>query len=805
MNTKVFLEEINPIGFIDNTIIGKSGTLSLLFRVEETPCYSIDKDTFEDIHQIYFNAFSRFKNHVIVHKQDIYVRKKYDGKQITGDSFISQAEQKHFDGRDYLEHTCYISFSLTNIEGLEESYLRNPFSYKSDIDQRSMEQLNSFLEDVKTVTTQLQQIQKLVITELSKDEVLSYIFQYRNGFYFDSIRNDLKVSDYITDGSKKGVFFCIDEAECLPDSISTEREDTSLLKGNNQLFCSYLETLGVELPYTHIVNQIWKFSEVFKVDFSLKVKQFGQHREFEKDIKRQYELLNDLETELSNEKNIICKYAFNVFLWEESRLFEKAEEKIKSELRLRDIKAYIPKYNSLYNVFLGSLIGNENKLDEDYFFLSDMQSSLALMVHTSTFKDDDKGVRFNERLNLRPFVVDLWNSPQGNTIAARNGIIIASTGGGKSVLALNIAQQYVEQGYKVVIVEFGSSFKQLTQLYPDKGLHIDYDKNTPLGINPFFVPNDEEPDSDKIITLSHFILKFMRDKELKDDAKQEVSLKSLLTAYYKTTGEKNFKTFYKWIEANKEDIFFLYGIRKEFFDVDTFLHVCKDFLDGGSYENVVKENEFSQQIFEKDLIVFELTRIKNDKFLVSVVVSIIMDVIQTKLLDRSSKGLLLFDEYAEVQTVKDDFSGDDMHANVAFCYQKIRKENGSVFTVLQTPDQLRDDEFSRGIISNTQLLFVLPTTETVYDAVIRKFNIKTQSHINLMKSLQNNFKSGEKYSEVFLRILDKDAIVLRLNLSPEKFLAFQTDGDTWSKLQLQAKDKGIEQAIKDKINETKDL
>ena len=80
-------------------------------------------------------------------------------------------------------------------------------------------------------------------------------------------------------------------------------------------------------------------------------------------------------------------------------------------------------------------------------------------------------------------------------------------------------------------------------------------------------------------------------------------------------------------------------------------------------------------------------------------VSIILDVIDKKLLDRSNKGLLLFDEYAEVQTVKDDFGGDDMHATVAFCYQKIRKENGSVMTVLQSPDQLRDDEYSKGIIS----------------------------------------------------------------------------------------------------------
>lgn len=32
-------------------------------------------------------------------------------KVFKGDSFISQAEQKHFNGKEYLEHTSLLSFS----------------------------------------------------------------------------------------------------------------------------------------------------------------------------------------------------------------------------------------------------------------------------------------------------------------------------------------------------------------------------------------------------------------------------------------------------------------------------------------------------------------------------------------------------------------------------------------------------------------------------------------------------------------------------------------------------------------------
>jgi len=59
----------------------------------------------------------------------------------------------------------------------------------------------------------------------------------------------------------------------------------------------------------------------------------------------------------------------------------------------------------------------------------------------------------------------------------------------------------------------------------------------------------------------------------------------------------------------------------------------------------------------------------------------------------------------------DTATGSGIHSSVAFCYQKIRKENGAVYTIVQTPDQLPDDENTKNIIGNTDMLFVLPTKE----------------------------------------------------------------------------------------------
>ena len=203
-----------------------------------------------------------------------------------------------------------------------------------------------------------------------------------------------------------------------------------------------------------------------------------------------------------------------------------------------------------------------------------------------------------------------------------------------------------------------------------------------------------------------------------------------------------------------------------------------------------------KEIASKDFIIFELTQIKKDPFLVSVIMSILFDTIESKILsDRSQRGMLVFDEYAESQAIKDSHSGADIHSTVAFCYQKLRKENGAIMTIIQSPAQLPDNEYTKGIISNTQILYVLPTTNVVYSDVEEMFRFDSKAKKNLMRSIKNDFASKRKYSEVFISFGDKDFKVLRLELSPEKFLAFQTDGSLWQELQERAKETDIQTAI----------
>lgn len=799
-------EVYNILDIMGSSVLTKSGMITVSFFLEQPPCYSLDQIKLEERNNDYFRAFKHMGNNTYVHKQDIYLRNQFDSSIIEGDSFIQQGERRYFDGKDYINHYCFLSFSIAGLSSLESSYVKNPLKYKEHLTKYDSERLSSFLDEVESATAIINSMPQTRLTQLTPSEIQYSIFKYVNGFYQDeTCIRDLDFDTYLKVGDKKGVVLALCDVNFLPDTLSTSVKDESLPHANSTLYSSMLDSLGVHLKYTHVINQIWHFDNAYKSELNTKVRQFGQHRNFGKEIEYEHTQLSALESELTSEGNIICKTHFNILILEEEQYINKAVDYVKNIFNVNDFRCYIPSNANMHDIYSGSVIGQNNALAPYYYFLTDLKSSLCLMPHYSTFKNDDKGLLFNDRLYNVPFRLDLWDTPQGNKIPARNGIIIASTGGGKSVTALDILQQYKEQGYKMIIVEFGKSFYQFTQLYQKDSLHIDYDGSEPLGINPFFLREGESLSIDKLNTLVNIVLKFWRSPETTEDAKQVVSLNKMLKHYYQhTKKDQSFPDFYNYIKTKFEQLSEELEIEEGFFDYKSFIHVCSEFLPGGKYENICKTSSLGDQIRDKDVIVFELTQIKKDPFLVNVIISILLDTIESKLLDRSSKGILVFDEYAETQTIKDTSDGSNIHQTVAFCYQKLRKENSAVMTIIQSPAQLSNDQFSKGIISNTQLLFVLHTTETVYKQVIETFTITNETHINLMKSMRNKFEGTPKYSELFIRFLDLDAIVVRLELSPEKFFAFQTDGEIWQELQNDFKQTGnIEESIVNKINQTK--
>lgn len=769
-----------------NCIISKSGDIAVIFGLSDPEVYSLSAEDMSYRHNELVRAF-RHITQGYIQRQDVYLEEHFDAYSMAKETFISEAERSYFHGRENIGHYTLLSFTISGLKTLSQAYQKNPLRYREELSNDDRNKLSIFLDEVESAVSIIKMIPRTSIIELTESDILSSIYRLVNGYYEDSGLRDIQFTEHIRIGHKYGTMLAICDERYLPDEVASSTRDTTL-GSSTDLSMGMLEPLGLHLGCTHVITQIWRLRGQHYIN-SLKesVENLGRHRSFDKTIEHEFHTQSDLEREIREEQKVLCEYHYNIMLLaDDSEKLENYTDRAKSILTNAGFSFYIPSFEGLYCMFIGSVIGRSSNLDNSLFMLTDLDVSLCLCPTYTAVISDSEGIFFQDRVFQTPIKVDIWDEKK-KRVPARNAIVVASTGGGKSVTTLNIVQQLIEQGTKTIVVEFGKSFYQLGELYPNKSIHIDYSHDTPLGINPFYIPEGTMPDKDKVRTLVNLILVFWRMPSISSDTPQVVSLTKIVQAYYEIvrTEEHSFPSFFHFVEKEGERLLIDLNIQEEYFDRKSFLHVCSEFMPGGYYENVCKASSNENLIAQKDFIIFELTRIKKDPFLVSVIMSILYDTIESKILsDRSVRGMLIFDEYAESQAIRDRHSGVDIHSTVAFCYQKLRKENGAIMTIIQSPAQLPDNEYTKGIISNTQILYVLPTTNVVYADVEEKFKFDSLAKKQLMRSIKNNFSTpNRKYSEIFISFGDKDFKVVRLELSPEKFLAFQTDGSTWQDLQ----------------------
>ena len=140
------------------------------------------------------------------------------------------------------------------------------------------------------------------------------------------------------------------------------------------------------------------------------------------------------------------------------------------------------------------------------------------------------------------------------------------------------------------------------------------DGETPLGLNPFDLEG-RSLDNNKIEVLSGIVQRFWRRMFGKDEEEQSVALTKFIQDYYATClPPHSFPSFYRHVTEHYEDICRRKDVDPNYFDLSSFRLICSEFLPGERYANVCR-TEGVPDFGNRRLVVFELTQIKQDKFI----------------------------------------------------------------------------------------------------------------------------------------------------------------------------------------------
>ncbi|PIB39064.1 hypothetical protein BFP75_00890 [Maribacter sp. 4G9] len=768
--------------------------------------FTLGKEDYIAMHDFWFRALRQLPVFSYVHKQDIFIKQLYDGENLPDNTFIQKATKRHFSGREYFLH-----FPLLFIGNRGKSFLKNPSLFnpfatlvKKDKLLAEFERDDTFKSEVSKCIDFLNNSKYIKAVPLTPDDLYLLQENYFNGFhsntYYDSDLEDTSNGkNCISVGNKRIGAFSINKIKQFPEHIDIYKRDNDYSSKKFEFFKGLGDDFGFRIPHDHIYNQIIYLDNHHSKKEALKeqgrrlkgAEGFDtENKDAGEDVKKYLSELN------RDEQKILVQGHTNIIYYASSdKEFDSCTNYIETLFKLHDFRPQYPKKEVLKELYINSFGGFSGSISKNRMYDTELQICTALFLNVTSYRNDDEGIVFSDRLYNIPVIRDVRDELK-RRIKAWNFSIYAPTGEGKSVLAQHIFRQFNEFGYKSVIFDIGGSFKKLALLLPkETTLFFSFEPGKPLPLNSFNVADPLGIDTLKLKSLAEFVFKLWQpENDIEPDV--ETALIKILKTYYENVSKGfSFPSFYEFVRSNKDKLLAHLGIETRFFDADKFLFSCSRFVKDGAYAYLFNDIEDSSHLIdEKDYIVFEFDKAQDDPTALSILMLIGSEAVK-KLIweDKATPGIIFFDELAKFIKYK------VIRDTVVFFYQAIRKQNASVGSALQSPSQLPIGEDTSAMIDNTQVLYIL-YNEKGYAPLVERYSLSEHQH-TLLKSLTsiNDMDTDKKFVE-FALIIGRDIWILRIELPKEALKLYQTDGKEYEEImQLYEEKRDMEKAILEHI------
>lgn len=798
---KINLSAYQPIADIqDNIIFANNGNVVLCYEGNLPEIYSLSEKDFEDIHSAWFQALKSLPVGIVVHKQDVYLKKSYSSEKLPNKTFLEKATHKHFKGREYIEHQCYLFFILTKNKALNNSKYVNPFrKISKGIVQELDDTIKEFSNSVSDSVSFINNSRKMAFAPLKSEDIQQLTNNYFNGFNEGFDTDIILDKKSVNIGENHFDALAINSELCFGESVQSSKTNEKFTSDDFVFHQGFIDGLGLTLNQNHIVNQILYLDDKQKWRKLLdkKIEELNKSSNFGSQNKVVLGKIQHILDQINADDNArIVRGHLNIVYWSKDlKELDKITSKIKTEFKELDIIPYYPRGEERKNYILNSFCCFSSNFSNNDLYVTDLKHALCLFINNTNYKSDAKGIIFNDRENNIPILKDVWDEKK-KRIKARNFAIFAPTGEGKSFLANNILRQYFESGVRLVIIDLGGSYTKFAKLYPEKYTVLRYESGKNLGINPFYISNQKDLTPERLEDLSVFLFELFAS-DLKVTKTQSVSIKKILQHYYNSISENHsLEGFYNFIERNQEDLLKKLKIHPDYFNVTSFLHIMSEYVGDGLYSFLFEVSEDqTYKIEDKRLIVFELDEVKDNKEILSVMLKLIKSAIQRTIWkNKAEKGIILFDEFAK------QLKFENVLESVEFYYQAIRKQNGAIGIILQSINQLPNNSTSASILENTQVIYSL-NNEKGYDELVKRLNLSSHD-LNQLKSIKNNLSGPRKYTEMFIKI-GKESNIFRLEVPKEVYAAYLTDGtENEAIMAIYQKTNNMELAIKEFISKT---
>ena len=513
------VEDTDGIG----VLYTKTGEYSAVLKIENpVQKYCADIDSYYEFTQLFTALAQTLGEGYALHKQDIFVRRRF-AEETGGDrEFLSEAYFRYFEGRPYTDSMCYLTVT-------QEAKKSRLFSYDG-------KKWRDFLVKIRKVHDQLRD-GGVQARFLNKAEASEYVDRY---FAMDfknrivSMTNFRADEDTVSMGGKRCKVYSLVDVDyaALPSLI---RPYTNIEVNNTEMPVDLVSVIdNIPNADTVVYNQVI-FLPNQKRELSLLDKKKNRHASIPNPNNQMaVEDISRVQEVIARESKQLVYTHFNMMVAVDADTdLQKCTNHLENAFGRMGIHISKHAYNQL-ELFVGSFPGNCYALSEEYDrFLTLSDAAICLMYKERVQHSEETPLKiyYTDRQGV-PVAIDITGKEGKNKLTDNsNFFCLGPSGSGKSFHMNSVVRQLHEQGTDVVMVDTGNSYEGLCEYLGGK--YISYTEKNPITMNPFRI-NRAELNVEKTGFLKNLVLLIWKGSQGTVTKTEERLIEQVITEYYDT-------------------------------------------------------------------------------------------------------------------------------------------------------------------------------------------------------------------------------------------------------------------------------
>ena len=770
----------------DGVILSKRGDVCYGWEVVLPPTFRCNEEKYDVIIQALYSAVTLLPDYTIVHKQDVYMKKRYVAEDSKG--LLQEAYERHFDGREYLDHICriFVTFSSRrNVRGASSGLL----GLSSGGILPKEEMLARYAAITEQFATVVEGCGLLEMRHLTEDDIFGVgdfpglIQDYLNFTdEGDDVLSDIQMQrDRVRIGDRYVGCHLIADLDQLPAEVASCRRVASLSTDSSVVNLSFLNEIGQELDCEHIVNHFILKEPLKDIhgELDTRRRQMSSMAGRSAENRMYSEELNEFLEEAATEQRHTVRFHINVLAGGKAEEFEAVKDKVVSAVSRMGVS---PVYD-IYDVpcqFWASIPGNEVGLSYQEYMTADLKTALCMGIYDGLEPGVTDGVlKMCDRLRLVPQRFDIQEKAlEMGLIENYNVFLLGPSGSGKSFFMNKYLKSCYDAGQHVFLIDVGDSYRALCNIIKEEskgadGTYYTFEKGKPISFNPFRnVRRFRTADNQALNFLFTLMLTLWKNgNEAMNSASMKLVRDSIMSFLdrWSDSSDPVFDDYYKYV---RDEFCISLGekeIGKEYFDLKDYLISLEQFYEGGVYDYLLNSRD-NADILNDRFVVFEIDRIKGDPVIYPVTTLVIMDAFMEKMSSNGEFKVMCIEEAWK------SIMGTQMATYMMELWKTARKHRTSAVVVTQELKDIISSPVIRDtIVENSAVKILLDQTRYVnrFDTLAEHLSLDEDDKAMVL-SLNRYHKGVAAGREVYFNLGNRKSFVMRLEVSPEERIAFSS-------------------------------